>query len=139
VLGAQFEILFADDVNYPAPAGIHNLGGRLNRFVNLPPEWSHPGGSGFDRFKLEELDFGAWTKDLNLVRLCQQLPAALGWPMGQVSCITPVFRPGYAWLKEVATACEQNYHAVTLWAFDHVNLFGLDLVAPGSRMSMFIR
>jgi hypothetical protein len=138
VPGTQFEILFPYDVNYPVPAGMHNLGGRLNRFVNLPTEWSQPGGSGFDRFKLEELDFGAWTKDLNLVYVCQQLPASLGWPMNCVSCITPVFRPGYAWMKEVSSACEQNYHAVTLWAFDHVNLFGLDLVAPGGKMSMLI-
>jgi phage tail sheath gpL-like len=138
VPGTQFEILFPYDVNYPVPAGMHNLGGRLNRFVNLPAEWSQPGGSGFDRFKLEELDFGAWTKDLNLVWLCQQLPASLGWPMNHVSCITPVFRPGYAWMKEVSSAYEQNYHAVTLWAFDHVNLFGLDLLAPGGKMSMFI-
>ena len=138
VPGTQFEILFPDDVNYPEPTGIHDLGGRLNHFVNLPPEWSQPGGSGFDRFKLEELDFGAWNKDLNLVRLCQKLPATLGWPPDRVSCITPVFRPGYAWMKEVSTAREQHYRAVTLWAFDHVNLFGLDVVAPGSKFSMFI-
>ena len=138
VPGTQFEILFPDDVNFPVPAGIHNLGGRLNHFVNLPLEWSEPGGSGFDRFKLEELDFGAWNRDLNLVRLCQLLPATLGWPMDRVSCITPVFRPGYAWMKEVATAREQHYRAITLWAFDHVNLFGLDVVAPGPKQSMFI-
>jgi phage tail sheath gpL-like len=138
VPGARFEILFPDDVNYPEPAGIHSLGGRLNRFVNLPPEWSQPSDSGFDRFKLEELDFGAWNKDLNLVRLCQKLPAALGWPMERVSCITPVFRPGYAWMKEVATARELHYRAITLWAFDHVNLAGLDVVAPGSRQSQLV-
>jgi phage tail sheath gpL-like len=138
VPGTQFEILFADDVNFPLPAGIHALGGRLNHFVNLPPEWSRPGGSGFDRFKLEDLDFGAWSKDLNLVRLCQQLPATLGWPPDRVSCITPVFRPGYAWMKEVASAREQHYRAITLWAFDHVNLFGLDTLAPGGKQSMFI-
>jgi hypothetical protein len=138
VPGTQFEILFPDDVNYPAPTGIHNLGGRLNHFVNLPPEWSQPGGSGFDRFKLEDLDFGAWCKDLDLVRLCEQLPAELGWPLNLVSCITPVFRPGYAWMKEVQTAREQNYRAVTLWAFDHVNLFGLDVLAKGDRWGLYI-
>ena len=138
VPGTQFEILFAADVNFPSPAGIHDLGGRLNHFVNLPLEWSQPGGSGFDRFKLEDLDFGAWNKDLNLVRLCQQLPAALGWPLDRVSCVTPVFRPGYAWMKEVTSAREQHYRAITLWAFDHVNLFGLDVVAPGDKHSMLI-
>ncbi|MDR3718338.1 MAG: hypothetical protein P4K98_06015, partial [Bryobacteraceae bacterium] len=138
VPGTRFEILFPYDVNYPTPMGIHNLGGQLNRFVNLPPEWSQPGGSGFDRFKLEELDFGAWCKDLDLVRICQQLPASLGWPMNAVSCMTPVFRPGYAWMKEVRTAREQDYHAITLWAFDHVNLFGLDVVARGDRWAQLI-
>jgi hypothetical protein len=138
VPGTQFEILFPDDVNFPSPAGIHNLGGRLNHFLNLPPEWSQPGGSGFDRFKLEQLDFGAWNKDLNLVRLCQQLPAALGWPLDRVSCITPVFRPGYAWMKEVTSARDRHYRAITLWAFDHVNLFGLDVLTPGARYSMFL-
>jgi hypothetical protein len=138
VPGTRFEILFPDDVNYPEPAGVHSLGGRLNRFVNLPPEWSQPGNSGFDRFKLEELDFGAWNKDLNLVRLCQKLPGVLGWPMERVSCITPVFRPGYAWMKEVATARELQYRAITLWAFDHVNLFGLDVVTPGGRHSQIV-
>jgi phage tail sheath gpL-like len=138
VPGTRFEILFPYDVNYPTPMGIHNLGGQLNNFVNLPPEWSSPGGSGLDRFKLEDLDFGAWCKDLDLVRICQQLPADLGWPMNVVSCITPVFRPGYAFMKEVATAREQNYHAITLWAFDHVNLFGLSAVAKGDSWGFYI-
>ncbi len=138
VPGTRFEILFAYDVNFPTPAGIHSLGGRLNRFVNLPLEWGRPGGSGFDRFKLEQLDFGAWNKDLNLVRTCQQLPASLGWPLSQVSCITPVFRPGYAWMKEVAMAREQRYRAITLWAFDQVNLFGLDVVPKGDKWGLFI-
>ena len=138
VPGTRFEILFPIDVNFPTPAGIHNLGGRLNHFVNLPVEWSQPGGSGFDRFKIEDLDFGAWNKDLNLVRECQLLPASLGWPADRVSCITPIFRPGYAWPKEVATAREQHYRAITLWAFDHVNMFGLDLRPLGNKLSWFI-
>lgn len=138
VPGTRFEILFPDDVNFPTPAGIHSLGGRLNHFINLPPEWGQPGGSGFDRFKIEALDFGAWNKDLNLVRLCQQLPATLGWPMSQVSCITPVFRPGYAWMKEVATAREQHYRSITLWAFDQVNLFGLEVLPKGDKRGLFI-
>ncbi len=138
VHGTSFEILFPYDVNYPMPAGIHSLGGRLNRFVNLPVEWGQPGGSGFDRFKLEQLDFGAWNKDLNLVRTCQQLPASLGWPLNRVSCITPIFRPGYAWMKEVAMAREQHYRAITLWAFDQVNLFGLDVLPRGDKRGLFI-
>ena len=138
VPATRFEILFPYDVNFPTPVGIHSLGGRLNRFVNLPVEWGLPGGSGFDRFKLEQLDFGAWNKDLNLVRTCQQLPASLGWPLDRVSCITPVFRPGYAWTKEVAMARERHYRAITLWAFDQVNLFGLDVLPKGDKRGLFI-
>jgi hypothetical protein len=67
---AQFEVLFPYDVNHPEPAGVHMLGGALNRFVNLPVEWEGPGTSGFDRFKLEALDFGAWSRDLDLMRKC---------------------------------------------------------------------
>jgi len=106
--------------------------------VNLPPEWGSPGGSGFDRFKIEALDFGAWNKDLNLVRLAQRLPVSLGWPPALVSCITPVFRPGYAWAKEAATAREQKFRAVTLWAFDQVNLFGLDVQMKGDKRGQLI-
>jgi hypothetical protein len=138
VPGTKFEILFPDDVNFPTPAGVHSLGGQLNRFVNLPPEWSQPGGSGFDRFKLEDLDFGAWSRDLDLVYQCQQLPLQLGWPMNLVSCITPVFAPGYAWPKEVASARALLYRAITLWAFDHVNLYGLDVTPPNAKRSFLM-
>jgi hypothetical protein len=36
---AEFELLFPYDVNHPAPAGVNQVGGRLNRYVNLPVEW----------------------------------------------------------------------------------------------------
>jgi hypothetical protein len=139
VPGARFEILFPYDVNYPTPTGIHNLGGQLNRFVNLPPEWGQPGGSGFDRFKLEALDFGAWCRDTDLAEQCQELPIQLGWPPSLVSCITPVFEPSYAWMKEVWNARDLQFRAVTLWAFDHVNLYGLALLEGRPRRGFFIK
>jgi hypothetical protein len=139
VAGTRFEILFPDDVNYPTPTGIHSLGGQLNRFVNLPPEWSQPGGSGFDRFKLEALDFGAWCRDTDLAEQCQQLPIELGWPPSLVSCITPVFRPSYAWMKEVGNARQLKLRAITLWAFDHVNLYGLALAVSRARHAFYIK
>jgi hypothetical protein len=137
--GTRFEILFPDDVDYPTPTGIHGLGGRLNRFVNLPPEWAQPGGSGFDRFKLEALDFGAWCRDTDLAEQCQRLPIDLGWPPSLVSCITPVFRPSYAWMKEVWNARQLKFRTITLWAFDHVNLYGLELAKARSKRSFFIK
>jgi hypothetical protein len=139
VAGTRFEILFPDDVNYPTPTGIHSLGGQLNRFVNLPPEWSPPGGSGFDRFKLEALDFGAWCRDTDLAEQCQELPIELGWPPSLVSCITPVFRPSYAWMKEVGNARQLQFRAITLWAFDHVNLYGLALSIGRARHAFYIK
>ncbi|MGC9999471.1 MAG: hypothetical protein ABSE21_05190, partial [Bryobacteraceae bacterium] len=139
VAGTRFEILFPDDVNYPTPTGIHSLGGQLNRFVNLPPEWSQPGGSGFDRFKLEALDFGAWCRDTDLAEQCQELPIELGWPPSLVSCITPVFRPSYAWMKEVGNARQLKLRAITLWAFDHVNLYGLALSVSRARHAFYIK
>ena len=139
VPGTRFEILFPYDVNFPTPTGMHDLGGQLNRFVNLPMEWAEPGGSGFDRFKIEALDFGAWCRDLNLAEQCQRLPIDLGWPPSLVSCITPVFRPSYAWAKEVGNARQLRFRAVTLWAFDHVNLYGLELAKPRSRRAFYIK
>ena len=125
--GARFEVLFPYDVNHPQPRGVHQLGGRLNRFVNLPVEWESPGASGFDGFKLETLDFGAWSRDLDLVRECQRFAAGLGWPAPKLRMMTPVFRAGYPFEKEIAHAFDLGFGAVSLWAFDHVCIYGLEL------------
>src|SRR5205085_198585 len=66
--GAKVELLFPYDVNYPQPAGVNHLGGRLLRYVNFPAEWEHKPTSGLDRIKMEGLDWGAASRDLNLVR-----------------------------------------------------------------------
>jgi len=119
----RFEILFPYDVNYPAPAGVNNLGGRLNRHVNLPPEWENPTTCEFDYFKLEALDFGAWTRDLDLSRDCQEFPLQLGWPPDKVRAMIPVFRGGYNWQEQVKHALELGMDSVNLWAFDHICLY----------------
>lgn len=128
VQGTVFEVLFPYDVNHPVPKGMHNLGGRLNRFVNLPEEWTYPGG-GLDRLKLEMLNFGAWSRDLDLVNECMQLPSQLGWPGEKTGLMTPVFKGGYPWMREVRTALENGFHCINLWALDHVCLYGL---TPGN-------
>src|SRR5574341_1930930 len=96
---ARFELLFPYDVNHPVPAGVHNVGGRLNRFVNFPVEWEQKATSGFDRLKMEALDFGAWSRDLNLAMTAILFPLGLGWPKDSLRHLLPVFRPGYAWEK----------------------------------------
>jgi hypothetical protein len=106
--GAVFEVLFPYDVNHPEPKGMHQLGGRLNRRVNLPEEWTYPGG-GLDRLKLEMLNFGAWSRDLDLVKECLQLPSQIGWPGEKTALMTPVFKGGYPWTREVAAALEKGF------------------------------
>jgi hypothetical protein len=70
----KFELLFPYDVNYPEPAGIHQLGGALNRFINLPVEWESKATCQLDRIKTEALDFGAWSRNLDLARNAIELP-----------------------------------------------------------------
>jgi hypothetical protein len=123
---AEFEVLFPFDTNHPTPAGVHLIGGRLNRFVNLPVEWESKATSGLDRFKVEALDFGAWSRDLDLTRSAVSFALALSWPKDSLRNMTPVFQPGYAWRKECLTALGQGMAAVNLWAFDHICLHGLD-------------
>ncbi|WP_321473209.1 hypothetical protein [uncultured Paludibaculum sp.] len=127
----KLEILFPYDVNHPNPIGIHHLGGRLNRRVNLPVEWGTKVLSGFDRFRIEALDCGAWSRDLDLARSCLRLPIELGWPPGAVRAMIPVFRGSYPWSREVDYAKELGMECTNLWAFDHVCLYGLTLSAPG--------
>ena len=84
-----------------------------------------------DRIKTEALDFGAWSRNLDLARNAIELPMLLGWPKDSVRHLVPVFRSGYAWEKELAIATSAGVDAVNLWAFDHVCIFGLP-PTPGS-------
>jgi hypothetical protein len=135
---ARLELLFPYDVNHPTPAGIHQIGGRLNRFINLPLEWESKTSSNLDSIKTEALDFGAWSRDLNLARTAIKLPLELGWPRDSVRHLVPVFRGGYAWEKEVEIAEASGIPAVNLWAFDHVCIFGWPPSPAGERRSMRI-
>jgi hypothetical protein len=133
---AKLEVLFPFDVNYPTPAGVHQIGGRLNRFVNFPVEWENKATSGLDRMKIEALDFGAWSRDLELSRAAVRFGVSLNWPKDSLRHLLPVFQPGYAWRKECQTALGEGVPAVTLWAFDHICLFGIDPhPAPGRASS----
>ena len=120
----QVELLFPYDVNHPVPAGIHNLGGRLNRFVNFPAEWETKPTSPFDYIKMEALDFGAWSRDLVLAETAIVFPLGLGWPRDSVRYLIPVFTGGYPWNKEYLVALRENVANVNLWAFDHVCIYG---------------
>jgi hypothetical protein len=75
------------------------------------------------------LDFGAWSRNLDLVRAAILFPFQLGWPEDSVRHLLAVFRPGYPWQKEYLTALGEGVSAVNLWAFDHVCIFGWPLRA----------
>ena len=129
---ARFEVLFPYDVNHPSPAGIHDLGGKLNRFINFPAEWETKATSGFDRLKMEALDFGAWSRNLDLARTAIRFPIELGWPRDSIRHLVPIFRPGYPWGKEVDLAKGDGIPVVNLWAYDHICIYGWP-VAETSR------
>lgn len=134
---AQFELLFPYDVNHPTPVGVFNLGGALNRFVNLPVEWETKPGSGFDTLKMEALDFGAWTRSLELALTAIRLPMELGWPKDSVRYLVPVFRPYSAWEQEYRLAVSAGVPFINLWAFDHVCLYNLRVERPNQAARAF--
>jgi hypothetical protein len=129
--GAKFEVLFPYDVNYPRPAGAHGLGGRLLRYINFPEEWARKETSGFDCLKMEGLDWGAVSRDLDLAREVMKFPLKSGWPVDSVRYMLPIFNGGCPWLSEYRMAKGLKIPAINLWAFDHVCIFGLMVTEPG--------
>ena len=134
---ARFEVLFPYDVNYPQAVGIDERGGALNRFVNLPVEWERKQTSGLDWLKIEALHFGV-TRNLDLAKAAIRFPLEhLDWPRDSLRYLAPIFRPGYPWEREYHAAKGLGYAAVTLWAFDHVSIYGLTLRPPPARAKYF--
>ena len=123
---AIFEVLYPDDVNYPKPAGFYQIGGQLNNYVNTPPEWKQPGT--LDLMKIEALDRGASSRDLNLaieaIKLAFQ---QWQWPVGKCSYLFPVFNPGVFFLYEQQAAQDASLPSLVPFAFDHICLMGWDL------------
>lgn len=133
---AVLEVLFPYDVNHPVPAGVHFLGGALNRAVNFPPAWAAKESAGFDRLKVEALDFGAWSRDLDLVFRSLKFPFEQGWPGNSVRVMVPIFRGGYPWHHEVQWAQSLGMNFAHLWAFDHFCLHGPSPSLPGDARSL---
>lgn len=127
---ARFELLYPYDVNHPVPVGVFQLGGALNYFVNFPAEYRTKPGSGLDTLKMEALDFGAWTRSLDLSRTAIRFPIDLGWPKDSLRYLVPVFRGGAAWEKEYLEAKGQGIPVINFWAFDHFNLYNLNCREP---------
>lgn len=128
---ARFEVLYPYDVNYPAVVGVHNLGGRLLNFINFPVEWRHQETSGFDTLKVEALDFGSSSRNLDLVRDAVNFPIDTGWSKPALRYMIPIFNGGCPWRQEYRIARQAGIPYINLWAFDHVCIFNLDLTVPG--------
>ena len=117
-----------NDVNYPRVVGMHALGGRLLRYVNFPAEWERKQTSGLDTIKMEGLDFGAWTHNLDLATDVMRFPLDLGWPVDSVRYLVPVFKSGAPWDTEYRLAKSLGIPVINFWAFDHFSLFALDVL-----------
>jgi hypothetical protein len=128
---AQCEVLFPYDVNYPTPQD--GVGGRLNNFINFPVEWGANTTAGYDRLKIEALAFGGSMRDLDLALIAITYPFTLSWPLASLRYLVPVFVQCGAWQKELAMALGMRYPVVNLWAFDQVNIFGLDILAAANQ------
>ena len=126
---AKCEVLWPYDVNYPTPVPVENpiLGGRLNRFVNLPVEWQQQSSSGLDRMKVEALAFGATMRNLDLADQAIKLFPSFGWPLSAVRYLVPIFGSATPWERELALAWSAGIAAANLWALDHVCLYNLEV------------
>jgi hypothetical protein len=132
---ALLEVLLPVDVNYQTavgPAG-SQVGGRLNHFVNIPPEWLAFNSAGFDSLKIEALAFGSWMRNLDLARSALDFVPSLAWASDHLRYLVPVFGTASNWQKEALYAMERGYGVVNLWAFDHISLYGWKITADAFR------
>ena len=138
---ARCEVLWPDDVNHQTPVPLTGpyLGGRLNRFINLPVEWQNKQASGFDSIKVEALAFGSAMRDLDLAREAIYMFPDFGWPLDSVRYLVPVFGIATPWVREVALARGAGLPVVNLWAFDHVCLYNLDLPEKALERRSFVQ
>lgn len=123
---ALFEVLLPVNVNYQTPVGPAGgqLGGRLNHFVNIPPEWLALNTAGFDYLKIEALAFGSWMRNLDLAWEAIDFAPPVVWPNDHLRYLVPVFGTASPWQKEARLALERGYGVINLWAFDHISLYG---------------
>ena len=137
---AKFEVLWPYDVNYPTQTAIAQLGGQLNRYVNLPSQWQAQSGSGLDRFKTEGLAFGATERNLDEASQTIAFPEAspLSWAQSATAYLMPLFNGGCPWKSEYLRTVNAGAPLIILWAFDHFCLLGWPLPLPvnQARVSM---
>ena len=95
------------DVNHDEPVGANTLGGALNFYINWDAvNWNTPVAAPFGRLKVEALDFGSGSRDMNLAREAIEFYHTDGrdWPLSQVHYILAAFNGGCPWERELAIA-----------------------------------
>lgn len=129
---AQFEVLWPYDVNYPTPTALADLGGAMNRYVNLPSQWQTLSGSGLVRMKMEALAFGSTERSLTLALQALSFPSTspLTWPLADTAYLIPVFNGGCPWPLEFLATLSAVTPNVNFWAFDHFCLLSWPMLLP---------
>ena len=132
--GTKFELLWPYDVNYPVVTA-SGLGGRLNRYVNLPSEYEQKSGSGLDALKVEGLAFGVVERHLDRARETVRFPwtAPCAWAKGDVRYLVPWFNGGCPWREEYLIAGREQGGGAVFWAWDHLCLLGWPLPLPAEE------
>lgn len=124
----KFEELWAYDVNYLTAYTNTTypfyLGGRLNRYINLPPAYESP-GSDIDRFKVEALAWGtsfrSLTQAIDSIQVGYSAPFT--WPKSDLFYLIPWQNGGCPWHREYLQAVRNGLVNLNFWALDHAILF----------------
>ncbi len=118
---ADFEVLYAPDVNEPP----------LTRLVNLPAEWSP---ERLRCFKSENFTYTG-LRDLDKARESIRLPMELGFPRDRSSHLIGVAEYTTPWLRESELARGEGLESVVLFALDQFCFigYGVPLKRAGGR------
>lgn len=123
---AKFELLFPYDANCPLAyqntTYPYSIGGELNRYVNLPYQYTGSGGD-IGRFKGEALAWGTSYRTIDQVISTLQQLTLLAYPLADVRYLIPWDNGGCPWVNEYGQALSFEVPGLGLWAIDHAILF----------------
>lgn len=130
----KFELLCAYDVNWPSNyTNVQypfNIGGALNNYINILPEFMAPGGD-VDQILMEALAWGTSYRTLDNAATTIEFPYTLGsWPKEQLGYLIPIQNGGCPWIQELSLAIKSEVAQIKLWAIDHIILFSWDFPIP---------
>lgn len=121
---AKFQMLWPYDVNWPTSYSnmvTSPIGGRLNRYVNLPSAYTAP-GSDLDSLKVEALAWGITYRTITNAQAAIKFYATdTTWPVSSISYLVPWSNGGCPWRNEYMQA-KNNSVPVNFWAVDHAIL-----------------